>query len=255
MCAESSSHVDAVHLLQQRLRFGQTLASLRGAKHRFGTDQHADTARLAGLQREQQAARLKIGAADVVDQRQADGHGAVNVDPLEVGQGDVAGIFLAPAQAAQLEARAVPQNRQQGAFGRRRQHHADFAEHDADDLEAALDVAADEELLGGAAAAVEARRGIGAVGGQKERVGGLGAAAGVDERLAVLDAQSAQIGRLVLAQANRCGIQLGGAIEGKGVARHAGGALGLLGGASAIAGGLEVAHQRLRGGGGCARAF
>src|SRR5262249_21919245 len=202
-----------MRLFEQRLRFGQALASLRGAEHRFGAEHHADAAGLAGFQRQEQAARLEIGAANVVDQRQADGHGAVNVDTLEVGLRDVAGLLFAPAEAAQLQPRAVPQDRQQRALGGGRQDDADFAENDADDLEPAFDVPADEQLLGGAATAIEARRGIGAFGGEQEGIGGFGAAAGVDERLAELDAQLAQRGRLVLAQTNRRRIQPGGAVR------------------------------------------
>ncbi len=117
-----------------------------------------DAVRLAGVEGEEEVAALEVGAPDVVDEREADGDGPARVDADELVGGEILGGALGVFQAAELQAGAARHERDHGGLAAPRDLHAEGRHHEAHDREAALHVAADEELLGGAAAELQVAR-------------------------------------------------------------------------------------------------
>jgi hypothetical protein len=137
-----------------------------------------DAARLAGLQGEQEAAQGEAVAADGVDEGEALAGGQAHVGAQQLGGGDVGLGGAAEVDAAQAQLGRSGDDRHVGAAGGRRVREADLAEHGAQELDALVDAAADEELLAGAAAQLDGeRRGLAGGGLEVER-GRLAAATG-----------------------------------------------------------------------------
>ena len=114
--------------------------------------------RLAGVERQQQAAGAEVEAADGVDEAEADGDRPAGVDGDEALARHLRAVALAEADAAQPQQQPPPDERQERRARRLRQPHADGAEHLLDGGEPLVDAPRDEQLLGGAAAQLDAPR-------------------------------------------------------------------------------------------------
>src|SRR6185312_7240758 len=109
---------------------------------------------LARAQREQEVPRLEIVAAHEVGHAEADARRTTGVDALEGLARDLIGRAAFEAKPAQAPLRASHEQREQRASRCLRDAHPDGEERRAQDLEALIEVAATQELLGAAAAQV-----------------------------------------------------------------------------------------------------
>ena len=113
--------------------------------HRQGP---GDPGRLAGGEREEQPARLKIGPPDRVDDAQAGAGRPAHIDSGQVGRGDLAGIALLEAEPSEPEASPLDKQRNQGLPGGDGQGHSDRFQDSSQRGKPFVDVAADQELHG-----------------------------------------------------------------------------------------------------------
>ena len=142
-------------------------------------ERHA--ARIAGLEREQEVLRKEAEAARGIHQREALAGGVAGVDAGEHSARDRLGPPLVEARSPQAQAGQARDQRQRRARGRLRVVDVDRREHVAEDRDPAIDVAAPEQLLGGAATQIERLRRRRALGRREEHRRGVGAEAGVDK--------------------------------------------------------------------------
>ena len=140
---------------------------------------------------EQQEAAVEVGAADVVDHREAVGDRLEHVEAAQRLDRDLA---LEPARVDRM-----PRSRSGARFHSTRASarlglaaggSPMSASDDSQRRQALLEVPGDDPLLGGVALAIEPHRRLGAVGRGHERRRRLGAAAGVHQRRRQLDAQA-----------------------------------------------------------------
>ena len=190
--------------------------------HRQGP---GDPRRLARGEREEQPPRLEVGPPDRVDDAQAGSGRPADIDPGQVGRGDLAGIALAEAEPSEPEAGPLHEQREQGLSGRDGQGHSDRLEDGPQRGEPFVDVAADQELHGGAALELDrvGDRGVGhrgQVGG-----GGLGTAAGVGQGVAQpgIEPVDRPCGARCRLELERAAIQAGRPVEGEGLGGFIGG--------------------------------
>ncbi len=157
-------------------------------------------------------ARLEVRAADDVDGAEAVADRPADVDAGEVGAGEARAVALGEACAAERELGAAEHQRGQRAHRRLRELEADVGEDVGERVEAVVDVAGAEELLGGAAAQIERLVGGRVARGVEVGARGLDPAAGVGEGVGELLAEG--LGR-VAAEVDRLAVEGGGAIEGQ----------------------------------------
>ena len=230
VAGDDAADVRPLHLLGQARRLGDAAAGAVGAADlrgvdRLGGEGEGEAAGLAQAQREQELERAERGAAHGVAQAERHQRPA-HVEAGQLLGGQLVGAALGEAEAAQAHARAPVDHRGQHAARRGRQAHADLGEEDAGLLDAAIDVAGAQELLGGAPLEIDALGRRRVDGGREVGVGRGRAVAGVGQRVAELHAQLA--GLLGAgAELERGAVQARGAAEGE-----VGG--GLLGGAHRV---------------------
>ena len=121
--------------------------------HRSEENLHRQTARhpfgIARGLRQEQVAGVELGRSQNVDQTQTDLNRPASVDALEL---DRIAVFRPPLlelDPAQPQAQAVPPQSDQRLPGAPREAHARSAQNMSQDRHAAVDVAADQELLRG----------------------------------------------------------------------------------------------------------
>ena len=129
-----------------------------GSLHRQGP---GDPRRLTGIQGQEQASRLEVGAADRVDHAQADPGRPADVDPREVGGRDLFDVAPAEAQAAKPQHEPSRQQGGQGTQRRAGQGHAHLAQDRFELGQPLVDVPADQELHGRPALQLEGLGGRG----------------------------------------------------------------------------------------------
>ena len=175
---------------------------------------------LAGPQREQQVARLEVRPADHVHQRQAGRDRPAGIDAQQVAGGNSRLVALAEAEPARRRARRAPgaaTARPRAAFG---QLHAERRQDRAHDAHALVDVAADQELLGGAPLQLDRLRGGGA-GRRRRGTPGPPRARGRrwPGRRRAVDERAARRLACPPAQLQRQPVEAGRAVEGQGLGR------------------------------------
>ena len=158
-------------------------------------------------------ARLKLGAAHVVDHRQAQRRRRAGVDARErLGRELRLGALL-EAKPAQANLHAPRHQRRQRPPRRLGHAHADGAEHRAQRRQPLLDVARAQQLLGRAPPQIERlrrRRRLRRLEIHRRR---LGAASGVGQRVAAPDAQIAPVAVAQKPERQAVAVQLRRAIE------------------------------------------
>jgi hypothetical protein len=199
---EQRRHVLRRMTREQRPHLGEQLRSApsraraaRRVKATLDRECARDARRLTRAQREQQVAGLEVGAADHVHHREPARHRPAQIDARQLGGRDGAFLALAEAQATRAQQPAAQHERGERTLRRRRQLHVQRAEHGRDQLDAAIDVTADEQLFGSEAAAIERDLGgSGRIGRGEICIGGFGAAAVEPECFGELGIQLAAIG-------------------------------------------------------------
>ena len=140
------------HTLGRVKDFGRAFArgTARG-RDRRGLDcqRPCDSIGIAGVQRQEQLRRLKVGAGDEIDQAEPDGGSPAGVDAAHVGFRDLARRALRELQTTQSELRAPKEKTRQRATRTAGKPQANGLEHRAHDVDAAFEVSAQQELLRG----------------------------------------------------------------------------------------------------------
>src|SRR5262249_37923265 len=114
----------------------------------FRGQRPADPERLAAAQGFKEPARLECLRADVVDDAETGRDAVEDIEADEIAWRDVARFATAPAQTAQTQAKATPDDRSQRRPRCRRQADADLGQHGGRGGEPALDMAAVQEVVG-----------------------------------------------------------------------------------------------------------
>ena len=181
----------------------------------------------------------------MLDEGQAHRDRPADVDPQELRVGDVARVARNEIQPPQLQPEAAQDHRYERPARRGGELHPAGGEDGADHLQALVDVAADQELLGGAALELEGlaaarRRGLQVV------ARGLGALARVGQGLGHSHLELEAVHREGRAQLEGPAIEHGRVVEGEGVARLPGREGRVGSGPAAVAGPQVVLEERLR---------
>ena len=152
-----------------------------GGMDRLPSQGQGDPEGLAGPEGEPEAPRLEVRALDDVDDADPDGDGAGGVDAGEDARCHVLGRLRPEAEAAHREDDALLQEQHQGLVRRGGTVEADTREDLAEGRLALVDVAADEELVRGAAIAARDVGAVGPGGGLQVDLRRLEAPAGVGQ--------------------------------------------------------------------------
>src|SRR5262249_24936697 len=155
-----------------------------GDEDRLDAEAADDAVRIAGIEREEEVARLEAHAAHHVAVAEALRGGPAHVEPGEELRRDRGGLPLDEAEAAPTEPAAGPDEGRERATRRRGGGGPDRGECAADDLGPLVEVAAAEELLGGAPLQGERFVGVGALDGGEEARRRFAALAGAGEGVA-----------------------------------------------------------------------
>ena len=204
-----------------------------------------DAVRLARLQREDQVAGLEVRAAHHVEHRQPDPERPARVDPQERVDRNLGLVARAEAQAAQAHLRPPEEQGKDRPPIRPRQRHVELGEDDIQGPPRVREVAADEELLGGAAVEIDRGRGARLLRRRQVRFGRLRATARVGQGIAERDLQPLSSRQRAGAQVEREAVEARRPIE-----RERFGGLGrrrrrVLGGGLHVAGAEMVRGEHL----------
>ena len=161
---------------------------------RLHGDGPRDAERLAGPERQEEAARLEVGTPDRFDHAQPRDGRPAEIDPREVHRGDPGLVALAESQASQAEDGPVPGQREQGVPGGVGHAHLHRAEEGTQEGQSVVEVSADQELGRGQALQLQRLGGGRGYGGREIGLGGLGAPAGVRQCVAQLLPEVAERG-------------------------------------------------------------
>jgi hypothetical protein len=200
---------------------------------------------LPGAGREQQVARLKAGALQGVHQAHAHGQGPAGVDAEQALGADLERVPPPEAQAAEPE-QCLPQQELGEDLARAERHpEAQLRQDVPQHRQPLVDVAADQELLGGATLQLDGlhRRGPGH--DAQVLLRGLGPAPRVGQGVAQTEAQLPLRGSVPGPQLQGQTIEARGAIESQGPGRPLGGGDGVAGRLLGLAPRLEVQGQPL----------
>ena len=123
---------------------------IRGPGSRLDRHRTGDAVRLAGIERHQQVTHAELHRADHVHEEQSGRRRPAGVHPQQCIGIDLVGRPSDETQSAPPKPCAPPQQRQQCGAGASRHIHVHARQHGANQLQAAIDVPADQELLGSA---------------------------------------------------------------------------------------------------------
>ena len=165
----------------------------------------------------------------------------MGVDAVEVAASDLEFAVLLELEAAADDDVGVGDQLGVELAGALGDGDAGLAQQGVEDLEAALEVAVVEVLLGGLAAQAVGGAGRGRVGGGEEQRGGLGSASGEDQRLGAIFGEAP--GRRLAV--DREAVELGGVVEGEGLGGGVGGGGGVFDGRVDPAAGVQVPGDAL----------
>ncbi len=220
--------------------------SFGGKERPLHRDRAGDAIRLSRVEREEEVLRLKTGPPDHVDHREPVRGRPADVDPRELGLGDLRPVALREAEAAHPDPGAPPEESGERAARRLGELHPDRPENRAERVEPFVDVPAAQELLGGAALEIERQRRVRPGDGAEIRLRRLRPPPAVRERVPALLLEHATLARPLREELDRRAVEYGRAIEGEGVGRARGGERRILRGFRGVARPLPVHEERFR---------
>ncbi len=192
--------VGLIHPLRDGLRRPEKALRPRAApvpSHRDVSRLHGQGARdsigLTGAKGEHQVAGLEVRPADHVHERHSDADRPAGVNPKQLLRGDLDLVALAKPQPAEPDLGPPQEEGDERPSGRFRQTHAQLREHGAQGPDPVFDVAADEELLCGAAVKVDREGGTGSLRRRQVRLRGLATPCRVGQGIPALDEQSSLV--------------------------------------------------------------